>query len=100
MGVLACLPLGLPSAYSVLLGGLIFIVPHYYFKRWTLRFHGTHVTEVVRCFYWAEIGKFLLTAALFAAAFIGFPAVNVTALFVMYIAAIGLNVLYLYRFYG
>ena len=55
---------------SVAAGGLIFLLPHAWFAERALRRQGARAArEVAQGFYRAEAGKFLLTAAGFAAAF-------------------------------
>lgn len=72
-------------AYSVLLGGLISILPNAYFARLAFRRTGARLaSEVVRLFYRGEAGKFLLTTALFAATFVSVKPINVVALFVTF----------------
>ena len=55
---------------AILLGGLIFLVPHGWFAWRVFRRRGAgSAREVAQGFYRAETGKFLLTAAGFAIAF-------------------------------
>lgn len=55
---------------SVLVGGLLFVLPHAWFSWRAFRYRGaTASRDVVQGFYLAEAGKFLLTAAGFAMAF-------------------------------
>lgn len=57
-------------ASSALLGGLISIGPSYFFARQVFRFRGARFApQIAQAFYVGETGKFLLTAAAFAAAF-------------------------------
>ncbi len=78
----AALAFGLTPAYSVLLGGLICVVPNCYFAYRTFKFRGARAArEIVRSFYAGEAGKLALTALLFAAVFIGVKPLNPLALF-------------------
>ena len=55
---------------SVAMGGLIFLLPHAWFAERVFRRQGARAArEVAQGFYRAEAGKFLVTAAGFAAAF-------------------------------
>jgi len=78
----AALAFGLSAAYSVLLGGLICLLPNGYFAYRTFRFQGARAArEIVRSFYAGEAGKLVLTALLFAAVFIGVKPLHALALF-------------------
>lgn len=69
------------SAYSALVGGLIFYVPHCYF---TLKFFRERKSgnseRVLQVMWMAELNKLVLTGALFAAAFVTLEPLNATAL--------------------
>ncbi|MBK8306034.1 MAG: ATP synthase subunit I [Gammaproteobacteria bacterium] len=55
---------------SLLIGGLIFLIPQSWFAWRVFRFSGAGAArEVVQGFYRGEAGKFLLTTAGFASAF-------------------------------
>lgn len=74
------------TAYSVLLGGLISIGPNSYFARQAFRFRGARAGPLVaRSFYLGETGKFVLTAAAFAAVFATVEPLNVTALWAAFL---------------
>jgi len=78
----AALVFGLTPAYSVLLGGLICLVPNTWFAYRTFRFQGARAArEIVRSFYAGEAGKLALTALMFAGVFIGIKPLNALALF-------------------
>lgn len=70
---LAAILAGLQEAaigVSVLAGGLVFLLPQTWFTWRALRHRGAAAaSQVVRGFFRAEAGKFLLTAAGFAIAF-------------------------------
>jgi len=62
--------LDVASGKSVLVGGLLFLLPNSWFAWRAFRARGAAAArDVVQGFYRAEAGKFLLTAAGFAAAF-------------------------------
>lgn len=74
-------------ASSALLGGLISIGPSYFFARQVFRFRGARFApQIAQAFYVGETGKFLLTAAAFAAVFALVKPVNAAALFAAYLA--------------
>lgn len=61
---------GWTSAWSLLLGGMISIIPNAYFAYRAFRESGARVMEkVVRDFYLAELGKLVLAGAGFALVF-------------------------------
>lgn len=79
-------------AYSVLLGGVISILPNLYFALLAFRFSGARAVEAVtKSLYRGEVGKFILTAALFACVFVLVKPLSVGALFAMFIAMMVLN---------
>jgi len=58
-------------AASILLGGLVFLVPQAWFTRHAFRYQGAQSAPlVVRSFYRGEAGKFVLTCTLFIAVFV------------------------------
>lgn len=74
-------------ASSALLGGLISIGPSYYFARQVFRFRGARFApQIAQAFYVGETGKFLLTAAAFAAVFALVRPLNAAALLSAYLA--------------
>lgn len=79
-------------AYSVLLGGLICVLPNLYFARWAFRYSGAQAaSEVARSFYRGEAGKFVLTVCLFAGVFNAIKPVAIEAFFLMYVFMMVLN---------
>lgn len=73
-------------AYSALLGGFISIGPNSYFARQAFRFRGAQASPLVaRSFYLGETGKFMLTAAAFAAVFAAVKPLNATALWAAFL---------------
>ena len=76
-----------PAANSFLLGGLILIVPNAWFALGVFRWRGASVArQAVRASYAAEVGKFLLTFAGFAAVFATVRPIVAWAVFAGYIA--------------
>jgi ATP synthase protein I len=76
------------TAYSVLLGGLIFIAPTGFFARQAFRFRGAQATlHIARAFYRGETTKFVLTAMAFALVFALVKPLNLIALWLAYVAA-------------
>jgi ATP synthase protein I len=74
-------------ASSALLGGLISIGPSYFFARQVFRFRGARFApQIAQAFYVGETGKFLLTAAAFAAAFALVRPLNAAVLLSAYLA--------------
>ena len=58
-------------AGSIMVGGLIQIVPQAWYARQAFRYRGARqVNKIVRAMYWGESGKVILTAALFVTTFI------------------------------
>ncbi len=85
-------------AYSVLLGGIVCIFPNAYFSFLAFRYSGARAAEdVAKSLYRGEMGKFILTAALFACVFVLIKPLLVGALFTMFIAMMILNWFLVYR---
>lgn len=79
----ACVALGhgIEASYSALLGGMIALVPDYYFARRVFRrYSGRAPTEAAALMLRAEIVKLTLAALMFAAVFAFIMALNVVAL--------------------
>ncbi|MFT6220753.1 MAG: ATP synthase protein I [Candidatus Endobugula sp.] len=73
--------------YSVLVGGMIYIIPNMYFALYAFRFRGAHAARfVLLSFYRGEMGKFLLSGVGFAIAFTLVNPLDVLLLFSIYIA--------------
>ena len=69
-------------AGSIMVGGLIQIVPQAWYARQAFRYRGARqVNKIVRAMYWGESGKVILTAALFVTTFIVWKQLNVLAVF-------------------
>jgi ATP synthase protein I len=75
------------ASYSVIFGGLVFLVPNVYFAVYALCYNRELVSGVVvRNFYKAEAGKFFLSSVGFAIVFVLAASINVPVLFASYIA--------------
>jgi ATP synthase protein I len=73
--------------YSVLVGGMIYLIPNMYFALYAFRFRGAHAARfVLLSFYRGEMGKFLLSGVGFAIAFTLVKPLDVLLLFSIYIA--------------
>ena len=69
-------------AGSIMVGGLIQIVPQAWYARQAFRYRGARqVNKIVRAMYWGESGKVILTAALFVTTFILWTQLNFLAVF-------------------
>jgi ATP synthase protein I len=76
-------------AYSVLLGGLIEIIPQAWFARQAFRYAGARrVQSIVSAMYWGETGKVVLSAVLFTTTFLMVSPLNVGALFSSFVIMI------------
>ena len=76
---------GLTAAYSALIGGLIYWLPNAWFARRAFKIQGAGaMRDVFAQIMSGEIAKLLLTAVLFAAAFIAVEPIHVAALFFTY----------------
>ncbi len=90
VSVILSLGFNVVFAYSILLGGLIYLIPNIYFAyyafRYTFRQKGAHLAPyVLMSFYRGEIGKFLLSSVGFALAFTFAKPLNIALLFGSYI---------------
>ena len=73
---------GVVAGYSGLCGSLIALLPNMYFAHRAFRFSGARAAQaIVRSFYAGEAGKLILTAVLFALAFVVVQPLNVAGLF-------------------
>ena len=79
-------------ALSALVGGLIQVIPQAWFSRQAFKYAGARQMDlVVRSMYRGELGKVLLTAAMFAAAFTLNKQWNYIALFSAFLLMIPLQ---------
>jgi ATP synthase protein I len=85
-------------AYSVLVGGLVQIVPQAWFARQAYKYSGAQQASlVVRAMYRGETGKVVLAATLMAVLFTLYKQWNFFALFMAYIAMIPLQLIFTKR---
>ena len=76
-------------AYSLLLGGLISVIPNVYFASYAFRYTGARMAPLIaRAFFWGETGKFLLTVVGFGVVFLLVKPLDVLALFAAFGAMI------------
>ena len=86
---------------SLLLGGLVFLLPQAWFAWQVFRFRGAGAArKVVDGFYRAEAGKFLLTCAGFATVFASVRPLHAVAFFGAYIVLYVVNAVLLSRLSG
>ncbi|TNE77718.1 MAG: ATP F0F1 synthase subunit I [Gammaproteobacteria bacterium] len=82
---LGLLPVDMTLSGSLLIGGMIHIIPHAYFTRWAFRYQGARqAPKILRAIYWGETGKVLLTVVLFGFTFSCVESVQLPALFLGY----------------
>jgi len=80
------------SAYSVLLGSVVYILPNVYFVRCAFRKVESQTPQsMMSWFYIGEAVKILLTVALFAICFALVKPLNVALLFAAYIVMMIVN---------
>lgn len=73
------------SAYSSLIGGLLYWLPNAYFTLYAFRFKGARAAAMVlRSMYRGEVGKFTLTVVGFAIIFTWVKPLDPFALFITY----------------
>jgi ATP synthase protein I len=76
---------GTTSAYSALLGGLIFALPNAYFAQKAFAHSGARSAQlIVKSFYMGEAVKLILTAVLFTIVFVSVKPLDVMALFLTF----------------
>ncbi|MDR5894481.1 F0F1 ATP synthase subunit I [Larsenimonas suaedae] len=83
---------GASGALSSLKGGLVCLLPGFYFAWRAFRLQGArHARQIMTNFYRAEAGKFGLTVALFILIFAAVPPSNPAYFFGAYVAALGVH---------
>lgn len=81
---------GWTVAYSVLLGGAIALLANVYFAFKAFRYFGARSARAIVQSFWAgEMGKLILTAALFALVFAAVKPLQPLALFTGYLLVLG-----------
>jgi ATP synthase protein I len=99
LGTAAMWSINAVAGRSILLGGLIFLLPQSWFAWRVFRVSGAKAaSEVVSGFYRGEAGKFLLAAAAFVGVFVFVKPLNAAAFFGAYIALHIVNAVLLIRF--
>jgi ATP synthase protein I len=79
-------------AYSVLSGGLIAVIPQAYFAALAFRRRGArYATAIARAGYAGETGKYLLSAAGFAAVFAAVRPIDGPAVFTGYLVMLAIQ---------
>lgn len=82
---LAFLLKDLNASFCALLGGLIALLPNIYFALKTFRYFGAQSAMAITLSLWTgEMGKYVLTAALFVLVFLAVKPINLVALFLSY----------------
>lgn len=85
----AALMVGRVTAYSVLMGGMVHIVPQAWFTRMAYRYSGARqAPNILSAMYKGEAGKLLLTATLFALMFVFVQPLQVPSVFFGYVVMI------------
>ena len=80
------------GGYSGLCGGLIAWLPNLYFAHKAFRFSGARAAQsIVRSFYAGEAGKLILTAVLFALAFVVVKPLEAPALFGIFVLTLSVG---------
>jgi ATP synthase protein I len=80
---------GLTAGYSALFGGLIALLPNAFFAYKAFRYFGARSTKDIVLAIWSgAMGKWILTAVLFALLFVGIRQLDIAALFVGYLLAV------------
>lgn len=78
------------TGYSVLLGGAIALLANVYFAFKAFRYFGARSARAIAQSFWAgEMGKLILTAALFALVFVAVKPLQPLALFTGYLLVLG-----------
>ncbi len=92
MSFLCFLLAGAYTAWSVMIGGLAYIVPNACFARYVFRYSAADSAGMaVRWFYIGEAVKISATVLIFALGFLLLDQVNIAALFITYAGMLILN---------
>lgn len=83
-------------AKSILIGGLLFLLPSIYFGLMTFRLNSDNLPRLaLHNLYRGEVGKFMLTSMGFAVAFVMFKPLDIIALFSSFILMMLINLVML-----
>ena len=75
------------AGYSALLGGIVFLIPNFYFALHAFRHSDESMSATfLRNFYKGEVGKFLLSLVSFSLMFTLISPINGSVLFLSYLA--------------
>lgn len=92
---------GREAAYSALIGGLIAVLPNAYFARQVFRYRGARAASAItHSLYRGEVGKFAMTAVLFAGVFTTVDPLQELALFGAFLAMVLVNAVFAARLGG
>ncbi len=82
----------LTAGYSALLGGLTALLPNVFFAYKAFRFFGARSAKDIVLSIWSgAMGKWILTAVLFALVFVGIRQLDIIALFVGYLLVVAVG---------
>lgn len=88
-------------AVSIVLGGLIQLIPQAWFTRQAFKYAGANqATAIVRSMYRGETGKLILTACGFVTVFITVDDLNVIALMSAFITMLSVQILLLAKVFN
>lgn len=88
-------------AVSIVLGGLIQLIPQAWFTRQAFKYAGANqATAIVRSMYRGETGKLILTACGFVTVFITIDDLNVIALMSAFITMLSVQILLLAKVFN
>ena len=80
---------GTTAGYSALLGGMIALLPNAFFAYKAFRYFGARSAKDIVLSIWSgAMGKWILTAVLFALVFVGIGQLDIAALFVAYLLSV------------
>ena len=86
-------------AGSILAGGLLHLVPHAWFAHVAYRYTGAkQVQSVLRGFYWGQVGKLVLTAALVVVVVKQPYSVNFLVVFITFIVMVPIHLALVAKF--
>ena len=92
ISLLLVLGVSVVSAYSVLVGGLAFIIPNAYFIKYVFRYSAADSPRLaLRGFYLGEAIKIIVTVLIFTFGFLFVEQLNVLALVLTYITMLIIN---------
>jgi len=94
LALLLLLSVDAVAAYSVVLGGLAFIIPNALFARYVFRHSAAESADLaVRWFYVGEVIKLIVTVLIFAACFNLIKPLNAIAMFATFVGIMVINLI-------